>query len=259
MGNVAASGGYYVAADCARIFASPTTITGSIGVFGVKLDLTDFASRYGVNVDHVTTGSNAAPSDPLQPMTDNIEKTFSRNVDRYYTHFKRIVATGRHMSMDHVQSVAQGRVWTGEQAKEAGLIDEFGGLSRAIEYARNTYTAGSAQVDVYPRNITMRERIASILAANNDGDISKKTMLMEIWNEVLVTAMGESGSTISTRNTRDTDVLRIAVSSILDKALQGSNTNLSGIMLTMDESDALKLVLKSASTLSDSFPPSFWG
>uniref|UniRef100_A0A7S2XK82 Peptidase S49 domain-containing protein n=1 Tax=Attheya septentrionalis TaxID=420275 RepID=A0A7S2XK82_9STRA len=262
MGNVAASGGYYVAADCARIFASPTTITGSIGVFGVKLDLTDFASRYGVNVDHVTTGSNAAPSDPLQPMTLNIEKTFSRNVDRYYTHFKRIVSTGRHMSMDHVQSVAQGRVWTGEQAKEAGLIDEFGGLCRAIDHARNTYTAGSAQVVVYPKKVSFRERVENLLTANENGAISKKTMLMEIWNEVVVaTAMSERGSSISTHGSSDTDVLRTAVSSILDKALQGSNTNtnLSGIMLTMDESDALKLLLKSASTLSDSFPPSFWG
>jgi len=152
MGNVAASGGYYIASNCYRIFAMPTTITGSIGAFGVRIDLSDFANRYGVNVEHVVTAPLASSQSIFQPLTDKIDESVTREIDSCYDWFKTIVSAGRRLSREEVESVAEGRIWTGKRAKDVGLIDEFGGLQKAISYAHRTFClCDEPEVEVWPR------------------------------------------------------------------------------------------------------------
>lgn len=152
MGNVAASGGYYIASNCYRIFAMPTTITGSIGVFGVRIDLSDFAHRYGVNVEHIVTAPLASSQSLFQPLTDKIDENITREIDCCYEWFKTIVSAGRRLSREEIESVAEGRVWTGKSAKDVGLIDEFGGLHKAISYAQKTFClSDDPDVEVWPK------------------------------------------------------------------------------------------------------------
>jgi protease-4 len=152
MSNAAASGGYYISTSCEKIFANPTTTTGSIGVFGIKFDASEWGKDYGIRSDHYPHGSHAASLNPLVPLTPGTKDNISRMVAGFYDYFKNIVATGRSMSVDEVERVAQGRVWTGEQAKENGLVDALGGLDRAISYAKSTHTKSeSVDVEYWPR------------------------------------------------------------------------------------------------------------
>lgn len=152
MSNAAASGGYYIAMNSDKIFAQPTTLTGSIGVFGAKVDVSKWAKSYGVRGDDHPKGSHASTMNPMTPLTPGMKDNISRMVLDYYDYFKSIVAAGRSLSMEEVENVAQGRVWTGEQAKEVGLVDALGGLDRAISYAKTTYTkSDNVKVQHWPR------------------------------------------------------------------------------------------------------------
>lgn len=135
MGNYAASGGYYISCGANRIFAEPGTITGSIGVFGVLPNLTELSGRVGIHTEQVKTHSNASGYSvftPLQPATRDI---IQQSVENIYTTFVNRVAAGRKMSFEQVDAIAQGRVWTGAEALEKGLVDELGGLDDAVKYA----------------------------------------------------------------------------------------------------------------------------
>ncbi|HEY9285619.1 MAG TPA: signal peptide peptidase SppA [Pyrinomonadaceae bacterium] len=137
MGDVAASGGYYVSMTANKIVAEPSTITGSIGVFAGKPVLKGFYDWIGVNNEYVTRGKNAAMYRETEPFTDEERKKFESMLNSFYwDDFLPKVAQGRGKDREYVHSVAQGRVWTGTQAKERGLIDEFGGLDRAVEIAK---------------------------------------------------------------------------------------------------------------------------
>jgi protease IV len=136
MGAVAASGGYYVAAPGTRIFANPLTITGSIGVFYGKADVSGLLRKIGVNVEVYKTAPRADAESFFRPFTPEERKELERKVGQFYDLFLRRVAEGRKMSKEAVDRVAQGRVWTGEQAHAAGLVDELGGLRQALEHAR---------------------------------------------------------------------------------------------------------------------------
>ena len=135
MGNYAASGGYYISCGANRIFAEPGTITGSIGVFGVLPNLTELSGRVGIHTEQVKTHSNASGYSvftPLQPATREI---IQQSVEKIYSTFVNRVAVGRKMSFEQVDAIAQGRVWTGAEALEKGLVDELGGLDDAVKYA----------------------------------------------------------------------------------------------------------------------------
>lgn len=162
MSNAAASGGYYIACKSEKIFASPTTLTGSIGVFGTKFDATKWAKSYGISGDYYPRGSHAAAMHPLTPLTPVMKENIARQVLDYYDYFKGIVSTSRSLPLDAVEKVAQGRVWTGVQAKEVGLVDALGGLHRAISYAKTTH-ANTDKVDVeyWPKKMTLSEFLAS--------------------------------------------------------------------------------------------------
>ena len=119
----AASGGYYVATHSDRIFALPTTITGSIGVFGIKFDATGLGRQYGVEVQHVTSGGkHSLTYNIFAPLTKAVKRNLLRNVDRVYSYFKEIVAENRNLTLQEVEAIAKGRVWTGLQGRHVGLV-----------------------------------------------------------------------------------------------------------------------------------------
>ena len=137
MGQYAASGGYYVAANADSIVAMPTTITGSIGVLGGKVALEDTFARVGYNVEGINIGGeyvNAYSGD--EPWTQAQRQAFTEQMEDIYIDFTTLVAEGRNLPIERVREIAKGRVWTGEQAKDIGLVDELGGIMKAIEVAR---------------------------------------------------------------------------------------------------------------------------
>jgi protease-4 len=136
MGDVAASGGYYIAAPGTRIFANPLTITGSIGVFYGKADVSRLLKNIGVNVEVYKTNGRADAESIFRPFTQEEHTELERKVGQFYDVFLSRVAEGRKMDKAAVDRVGQGRVWTGEQAKERGLVDELGGLRQALAEAR---------------------------------------------------------------------------------------------------------------------------
>ncbi len=135
MGSMAASGGYWISAHCDRIFAQPETITGSIGVFGLSFNVNELAENFGVTRDVVKTSPHADVFSFFRPKTDEELSLIQEIVDDFYERFIAKVAAGRGLSEDEVAGLAQGRVWSGRDAREIGLVDEFGGLLAAIEHA----------------------------------------------------------------------------------------------------------------------------
>lgn len=135
MGSYAASGGYWISAYADRIFAEPTTITGSIGVFGMQFDVQRLADTIGVSFDRVKTGRFADAMSISRPKTPEEMAVLQRMVDWIYGEFLAKVAEGRNLPPDKVAAVAQGRVWSGADALEHGLVDELGGLDAALAYA----------------------------------------------------------------------------------------------------------------------------
>ncbi len=164
MGSYAASGGYWISAFADRIFAEPTTITGSIGVFGIQFDIQKFANDHGVTFDSVKTGKFADAITIERPKTDEEMAVFQRVVDWIYGQFIAKVAEGRKLKPKFVEEIAQGRVWSGAEAKKLGLVDEIGGLSDAIRYAGTQANLGpSFRVVEYPKSKNLSEALAELL------------------------------------------------------------------------------------------------
>ncbi|MDT5302877.1 MAG: protease [Mycobacterium sp.] len=136
MGEVAASGGYYVSMAADAIVANPGTITGSIGVVTGKLVARDLKDRLGIGSDSVRTNRNADAWSLNKPFTDEQHAHVEAEADLFYTDFVQRVAQGRDMTVEAVDTVARGRVWTGADAKDRGLVDELGGLRTAIDRAK---------------------------------------------------------------------------------------------------------------------------
>lgn len=151
MGNVAASGGYYIACNADKIFVQPNTITGSIGVFSVVPDFSSFLkNKVGVTFDGVKTSKYADAPSVTRAMTEEEKKIIQNEVDKIYFTFKSRVAEGRKLKMDYVDSVAQGRVWTGKRAIELKLADQLGGLEEAIAEAVKLTGVKEYRVKSYP-------------------------------------------------------------------------------------------------------------
>jgi protease IV len=136
MGGVAGSGGYFVAMSADKIVAQPATLTGSIGVFAGKMITTNFWDKLGISWDEVHTSSNAMVFTGLQDYTPAQWKRFESWLDRVYDDFTTKVAQGRKLPKEKVQEIAKGRVWTGEDAKALGLVDELGGFPVALRLVR---------------------------------------------------------------------------------------------------------------------------
>jgi protease-4 len=150
MGDVAASGGYYIAAPATTIFAEPNTITGSIGVFGMIPYLGKmFESKLGMTFDRASTNAHSIMS-LNRRLTSEEMKFIQEEIDSVYAQFLGRVAEGRKMTKEQVNVVARGRVWTGIDAQKIGLVDKLGGLKDAIEYAAKRSDIKDKRVLYYP-------------------------------------------------------------------------------------------------------------
>jgi len=137
MGTYAASGGYWISADDSHIVANPSTLTGSIGVYGGKFVLADALGRFGVDMRSLSVGGDYADAfSPAQAFTPAQRAAYAAQIDRTYEEFIARVAAGRRLPPARVREIARGRVWTGAQAREIGLVDQLGGLEEAIAKAR---------------------------------------------------------------------------------------------------------------------------
>ena len=144
MGNVAASGGYYIACGADRIFADPMTITGSIGVLAAFPNVRGLTEKLGINAEQVTTHENAMGYSVFEPLSKGFERSTRSSIEKIYQTFKSRVAQGRSLSMEVVEEIAQGRVWSGRDALAIGLVDALGGLREAI-----TAAAELAEIEAY--------------------------------------------------------------------------------------------------------------
>ncbi|MEG3917715.1 signal peptide peptidase SppA [Microcoleus sp. POL10_C6] len=160
MGNLAASGGYWIAMGSSRIFAEPSTITGSIGVFGMLLNVEKLAANNGLTWDVVKTARFADTNTVSRPKNPQELANIQRVVDRIYDRFITKVADSRKLPKNKVQEIAQGRVWSGTAAKQLGLVDEIGGLEDAVrEAAKQAKLGDDWKLEEYPKRRTLEERI----------------------------------------------------------------------------------------------------
>ncbi|MCH4552620.1 signal peptide peptidase SppA [Aestuariibaculum lutulentum] len=150
MGNVAASGGYYIACNADKIIAEPTTITGSIGVFGMLPNGNALASKIGINAEQVSTNKNSVTYSFFEPLNDAQHDFIKEEIISIYELFTGRVAEGRGMDKDAVKEIAQGRVWTGTDALKIGLVDELGGLDLALKYAAEAAGISEYNIKEFP-------------------------------------------------------------------------------------------------------------
>ena len=151
MGNVAASGGYYIAAGADHIFADPLSITGSIGVFATLPNVKGFLDDIGIQAQSVETHPNALGYSPFQTLNKSYEQQMISGIENIYDIFKERVIQGRELSPEAVENLAQGRVWSGKQALKLGLIDDLGDLQDAITLAANDLDIEDYNVIEYPK------------------------------------------------------------------------------------------------------------
>ena len=177
MGNLAASGGYYISCGADKIFASPSTITGSIGVFGIIPNLKNFFNnKLGITFDGIKTNENTDFMSTTKPLTKYQHDLIQVEIERVYSTFLKHVAKGRNMTTEQVDEIGQGRVWSGSDAIEIGLIDEFGGLERAIEEAKNLAGIEDYRVEELPKQKEPLEQVMD--------DLMGKTKVRLLQNEL---------------------------------------------------------------------------
>jgi len=175
MSDLAASGGYYVAMAAPSIVAQPGTLTGSIGIFGGKFITGGVFEKVGANIESVVIGRNAGIESPARPFTDSERQKLREQIRDFYNGFIQKVAASRKMPVERVDQLAQGRVWTGAQARERGLVDALGGLDRAIALAKERAgIAADTEVEVvtYPARKTLAELLVEQLSGSgSDGQL----------------------------------------------------------------------------------------
>ena len=186
MGDVAASGGYFISVAADVIVAQPGTITGSIGVIMAKPVLRDLMDRAGISTDAVAQGEHATMFAPTRPFSPDEWDRINIWLDRIYADFTGKVAAGRRLSPAQVEEVARGRVWTGADARENGLVDELGGLETAAAHARSRAgLPADAPLRLYPRSGPL-DRVRS--PASSDVASSAPSLLAEGWGPLSAVA-----------------------------------------------------------------------
>jgi protease-4 len=136
MAGVAGSGGYYIACNATRVFALPTTLTGSIGVFNFKLVTEGLYNKLGMKRQTVKRGEHADAMSDMRAMTPEEDSVMQAQVDYFYRQFVQKVAAGRKLTFGQVDSIGQGRIWSGADAKRIGIVDTLGGFLDAVGYAK---------------------------------------------------------------------------------------------------------------------------
>ncbi|MGH9316537.1 MAG: signal peptide peptidase SppA [Thermoanaerobaculia bacterium] len=164
MGNLAGSGGYFVAMSADKIVAQPATVTGSIGVFGGKFVLSGLFEKVGLSFDEVHAGENALFWDPNRDFSPSERARFEAWLDRVYEDFTSKAAEGRHLPKERVLQIARGRIWSGEDAKELKLVDELGGLDTAVRLARRAARIPDTEtvvLETFPKPRTFFQSVLS--------------------------------------------------------------------------------------------------
>ena len=185
MSDVAASGGYWIAAPARKIVADPGTITGSIGVLIGKFNVSGLYALLGMSTDSVATSDNATMFSAQQNFTPAQRAYIQKSLNDTYADFTKGVAQGRKMTVEAVDKIGKGRVWSGVQAKEIGLVDELGGLDRAIEIAKqlsNIPAGESVHIVRYPEEKSFFEQF---LQRQKDNNMSESQSLESMINHIL--------------------------------------------------------------------------
>lgn len=180
MGNSAASGGYYIACNANKIYAEANTITGSIGVFGMLPNLTELSRRIGINAEYVQTHDKSTPYSLFKPLDDTNKEIIQESIERVYSTFVNRVATGRKMTFAQVDEIAQGRVWTGEQAVKIGLVDEIGGMDEAIKHAASLAKVTDYRTQNFPE---YEKSFSDMLSAMPFANVKQNLVKNEIGEE----------------------------------------------------------------------------
>ncbi len=177
MGSVAASGGYWIAAGADEIWATPTTITGSIGVIGAVVTFEDALASLGIHTDGVGTTRFADALRLDRPVSEQTRQVFQMSVDNIYRRFVSLVAEARGSTPEEIDRLAQGRVWSGDRALELGLVDQLGNLNDVIEAAAER--AGLEEYRLVPitRPLSAKEQFFRQLAGRNAGSLMPRTLL----------------------------------------------------------------------------------
>ncbi|WP_353539611.1 signal peptide peptidase SppA [Colwellia sp. KU-HH00111] len=183
MGTYAASGGYWISAPADKIYASPSTITGSIGIYGMMMTFEDSLAKLGIYTDGVGT-TDISGFGPTQPLTEGMAQLFQLTINKGYQNFLTLVANNRNMTLEQVDAIAQGRVWSGKKAKELGLVDELGNLTDAIDAAAQLAGIENYDTLLIEKEISERNKLiqkflgeaSTFMAANSelllDSDLS---------------------------------------------------------------------------------------
>lgn len=179
MGDLAASGGYYISCQADSIFAEPNTITGSIGVFGmIPIFQKTMKDNLGITMDSVRTGRYSAFGTPFYDFSPDEAQMIQQRIEAVYEDFLNKVATGRHKTRDQIHEIAQGRVWTGTRAKEIGLVDDLGGIERAKAAAAKLAGVEKYRIVEYPRTKKGLEQFIDKLSRKDDEDDTVKAWMI---------------------------------------------------------------------------------
>lgn len=171
VGDMAASGGYYIACAGTRIFAEDESIVGSIGVVGGKINAGDLLTRIGVHAEVITRGANAGWNDPTRGFSDSERAVMQGLLQGTYDRFLSRVREGRHLDEARTIAAAEGRIWSAQRARTLGLVDEIGGLDAAIAHARAAaHLPANATVELWPKRGTIVDVIARMLGADRDDE-----------------------------------------------------------------------------------------
>jgi protease-4 len=171
MSDLAASGGYYIALPAQVIVAQPSTLTGSIGIFGGKFVTGGLYEKLGAHIESTSIGKNAEINGPARPYNPQEVKKLQEQLQSFYDQFVEKVAASRHSTPEKIDAIAQGRVWTGRQGKQNGLVDELGGLDRAVSIAKQrAKIAADAEVEliVYPPRKSFYELVSDQISGSGE-------------------------------------------------------------------------------------------
>ena len=178
MGGMAASGGYYISCAADYIFAEPTTLTGSIGIFGMIPEVSELVTeKIGLHSETVKTNKFADFGDLTRPMNEDEKAVMQASINRGYELFTKRCADGRGMEQDSIKAVAEGRVWTGLHALELGLVDQLGGLDDAIAEAKKRAEIEACTVKTYPGTSSFIEKLSGAVSGDSYADAKMKEVL----------------------------------------------------------------------------------
>ena len=176
MGDYAASGGYYIACNTDRIFAQPTTLTGSIGIFGIFPNIGGLTDKLGIKFDNVKTNKYSDFGATYRPMNTEERAILQRYINNGYELFTKRCAEGRNMNIDSLKAIAEGRIYSGTDAMRLGLVDEMGGLEEAIAFAAKKANISDYTIKYYPSVKSLIEQISDIFSTSVEERIVKSQL-----------------------------------------------------------------------------------